>query len=65
MIRFGDEAKAWYWALNGAFSVLASVLSLAAAMALGFTAVAYAGAACYVAAVALLRWGARGDAART
>jgi hypothetical protein len=57
MIRFGDEAKAWYWALNGAFSVLASVLSLAAAMAVGFTAVAYAGAGCYVGAVLLFRWG--------
>ena len=57
MIRFGDEAKAWYWALNGAFSVLASVLSLAAAMAFGFAAVAYAGAGCYVAAVGLFRWG--------
>lgn len=59
MIRFGDDAKAWYWALNGAFSVLASVLSLAAAMAMGFTAVAYAGAGCYVAAVGLFRWGRR------
>lgn len=55
MIRFGDEGKPWYWAINGAFSVLASVLSLAAAMMVGHTAVAYVGIVCYVVALLLLR----------
>jgi hypothetical protein len=54
MIRFGDARKPWFWAVNGAFSVLASVSSLALSMHLGFTNVAYAGAALYVAAWALL-----------
>jgi hypothetical protein len=63
MIRFGDERKAWFWALNGAFSVLASVSSLALSMHLGFTAVAYAGAALYVAAWALLAGGGPTEAA--
>ncbi|MCA9726169.1 MAG: hypothetical protein R3E12_02580 [Candidatus Eisenbacteria bacterium] len=55
MIRFRDDAKPWFWAINGAFSVLASVLSLAAAMLIGHTAVAYVGTVAYVAAVLLLQ----------
>lgn len=55
MLRFGDENKAWYWALNGACGVLASVCSLALAMAFGFGAVAWIGVAGYVAAGLLLR----------
>lgn len=55
MLRFGDDAKAWFWALNGACGVLAGVCSLALAMALGFQSVAWIGVACYVAAGALLR----------
>ena len=55
MQRFGDESKAWYWALNGAAGVLASVLSLALSMELGFSTVAYLGAGLYVVAWLLLR----------
>lgn len=62
MVRFGDAAKAWFWALNGAFSVLGSVSSLALAMLVGHTAVAWIGAACYVAAVALFARGRRAGA---
>lgn len=54
MLRFGDDNKAWYWALNGACGVLASVCSLALAMAFGFAMVAWVGVACYAAAGVLL-----------
>ncbi|MBW2526274.1 MAG: hypothetical protein JRI23_18985 [Deltaproteobacteria bacterium] len=55
MRRFGDRNKAWFWAVNGAFSVLASVLSLGLAMQLGFSAVTWIGTAAYVLAWALVR----------
>jgi len=55
MLRFGDDAKAWYWAVNGACGVLAGVYSLALAMAFGFQAVAWIGVAGYVLAGCLLR----------
>jgi hypothetical protein len=65
MVRFGERNKAWYWALNGAAGVLASVVSLALAMALGYTAVAGMGAAGYLLAYWLLGWGgADGRSAR-
>ena len=44
----GDEAKAWFWALNGACGVFAGVCSLALAMAFGFEAVAWMGVGGYV-----------------
>jgi hypothetical protein len=50
MLRFGDDDKAWFWAINGACGVLAGVCSLAFAMALGFGAVAWIGVAGYVVA---------------
>jgi hypothetical protein len=50
MVRFGDDDKAWYWAINGACGVLAGVCSLAFAMAAGFSAVAWIGVTGYVAA---------------
>jgi hypothetical protein len=55
MVRFGDAAKPWFWAMNGAFSVLGSVSSLALAMLAGHEVVGFAGAACYGAAVVLFR----------
>jgi hypothetical protein len=55
MLRFGDGNKPWFWALNGAAAVLASVLSCALAIELGFTRVALVGAALYAAAALLLR----------
>ncbi|MGQ0723145.1 MAG: hypothetical protein ACT4PE_16470 [Candidatus Eiseniibacteriota bacterium] len=57
MIRFGDAAKPWFWAMNGAFSVVGSVSSLALAMLAGHEAVGFAGAVCYMAAVLLFRGG--------
>jgi spermidine synthase len=53
--RFGDEHKAWFWAVNGAAGVLASVGSLALAMSIGFSGVVWVGAGCYLAAAWLLR----------
>ncbi|MCU0864486.1 MAG: hypothetical protein MUC36_11870 [Planctomycetes bacterium] len=61
MLRFGDEAKAWYWAINGACGVLAGVCSLALAMAFGFLAVAWMGVIGYLIA-GLLFVGSQGRA---
>jgi len=55
LLRFGDQAKAWFWAINGAFGVLASVLSLALAMMFGFKAVLALGITAYVLAALLLK----------
>lgn len=55
MIRFGDTDKAWFWAVNGAAGVLASVGSLGLAMMLGFEKVVLIGAVLYLAAAVLLR----------
>jgi hypothetical protein len=50
MVRFGEPHKAWFWAVNGAASVVASVVSLALAMEMGFSRVAYLGVGLYVVA---------------
>jgi hypothetical protein len=55
MQRFGAASRAWFWALNGVAGVLASVLSLALSMEIGFSRVAALGAALYFVAWALLR----------
>jgi hypothetical protein len=55
MVFFGDQNRAWFWAINGACSVMASVLSLALAMTYGFTLVACVGAFFYLLAWLLLR----------
>jgi hypothetical protein len=55
MLRFGDGNKAWFWAQNGAASVLATVFSLATAMIVGFAHVVYLGVVAYLAAVLLFR----------
>jgi hypothetical protein len=57
MRRFGEPSRAWFWALNGVAGVLASVLSLALSMEIGFSRVAALGAALYVGAWVLLRVG--------
>jgi hypothetical protein len=59
MMRFGDGHKAWFWALNGAAGVLASVLSLALSMEFGFRTVAWLGAGLYAMAWGLGRGGAQ------
>jgi hypothetical protein len=55
MIRFGDELKPWFWALNGFFGVVASVLSLALSMEFGFHTVGFLGAGIYLVAWLALR----------
>lgn len=47
MVRFDERHKAWFWAVNGAASVLASVFALALSMYFGFTAAMYLGAGLY------------------
>ena len=54
MMRFGDAARPWYWALNGVAGVLASTLSLALSMEIGFSRVAALGAGLYAVAWWLL-----------
>jgi hypothetical protein len=54
MIRFGDGNRAWFWAMNGTVSVLASVSSLALAMVFGFSGVILVGAALYASACVVL-----------
>jgi hypothetical protein len=62
MVRFGDAHKAWFWAVNGAAGVLASVLGLALSMEIGFLRVALLGAGCYVVSTVLLLGRPAGDA---
>jgi MFS family permease len=51
--RRQPEHLAWAWAVNGATSVLGSVLAMLVALLLGFRFVALAGAGCYVLALLL------------
>ncbi|MCU0862409.1 MAG: hypothetical protein MUC36_01335 [Planctomycetes bacterium] len=51
----GSTLVPWAWGLNGAASVLASVLAVAIGMQLGFTAALGAGFACYLGALLLHR----------
>lgn len=53
MLRFGEANRSWFWAVNGAASVLASVSTLALAMAWGFTRVLWFGVAAYAIAALL------------
>ncbi len=50
MVHFGERRKAWHWAVNGFFGVLAAVLSLALSMAWGYRLVGLVAAACYAVA---------------
>src|SRR5262249_11345087 len=52
---FGQHNRAWFWAVNGAASVLASVFSLAFAIVAGFFATAVVGAGFYAIAYLLVR----------
>lgn len=45
----------WAWAINGCFSVLAPILTMALAMAIGFKGVLWLGAIAYLSAFVLLR----------
>jgi hypothetical protein len=55
MIRFGDANKAWYWAINGALGVFASIASLALAMVIGFNNTVLLGALIYVVSALLIK----------
>jgi len=55
LMRFPSEQRAWFWAVNGAFGVLASALSVALAMTLGLRNTALLGAAAYVVAALLFQ----------
>jgi hypothetical protein len=48
--RDGDTLIAWAWGVNGAVSVVASILAALLALSLGFSAVLTIGAICYVGA---------------
>jgi len=54
-----DGLVSWAWAVNGAASVVGSILAVAAALVLGFTAVGVLAAACYVVAALSVTTGAR------
>jgi hypothetical protein len=54
MANFDDQDRSWYWAINGATSVLGSVLALVIALLAGFFVVLGAAAVCYVLAAATL-----------
>ena len=55
MLRFGDVGKPWFWAINGVFGVVASVMSLALSMEFGFLMVGQLSALIYLVAWACLR----------
>jgi len=46
-----DGLVAWAWAVNGAASVIGSILAVVAALVIGFTGVGFLAAACYIIAV--------------
>jgi len=54
MIRFGDENKPWFWAVNGAFSVVGSALSVGISMLFGFSAVILLAVGAYTLAIIVL-----------
>ncbi len=54
MMLFGEENRAWFWAVNGAISVLASVSTLALSMTFGFSRVMLGAIVCYAIAALLV-----------
>jgi hypothetical protein len=63
MVTFKDDNKPWFWAMNGAAGVLASVFSLALSMLVGFFAAGLLGSVFYLLAYGLLLAG-REDVAK-
>ncbi len=55
MARFGEANRGWFWAVNGATSVLASVSTLVLALAFGLSRVLLVGVVCYAIAALVLR----------
>ncbi len=60
--RFPGMAP-WFWGVNGAASVCASVLATAIALSFGIAAAFWTGFGCYVLALAAFRWATRAGAA--
>jgi hypothetical protein len=56
---------AWYWGINGAFSVISSVLAVVVAVFWGITATLLVGVTVYVIALLCLRSGRNPDLAST
>jgi hypothetical protein len=54
MSCFDDGDRSWYWAVNGATSVLASVLAIVVALVAGFSTVLGAALVCYLLAALTL-----------
>src|SRR5437762_2028994 len=54
-----DGLVAWAWAVNGAASVIGSILAVVAALTIGFTVVGFLAAACYFLAVVPSAFGLR------
>jgi hypothetical protein len=54
-----DAPTAWYWAINGAFSVISSVLAVIVAVFWGVTMTLLVGLLAYVAALVALTWNRR------
>jgi hypothetical protein len=52
--RDPQSIRAWYWAMNGMASVLATVLALVSAMTIGFVGTVALGAAVYAIAGSVL-----------
>jgi hypothetical protein len=57
--RRGHDITAWLWGINGAMSVVASVLCVVIAMSFGIHVAFMTGVGCYVVALATLHFGAR------
>ncbi len=55
MIRFGDGNKAWFWAINGAAGVLATIFSLAISMTIGIINTVFLGVLVYFIAAILMK----------
>src|SRR5262249_9070901 len=53
------QLTAWCWGVNGATSVLASVLAVALALTFGIAATYWTGVACYLAALGMFVWAGR------
>jgi hypothetical protein len=60
--RGGEGLTAWLWGINGAMSVVASVLSVVIAMSYGIPASWWTGVACYAVALVAIRRATRLEA---
>jgi hypothetical protein len=63
--RHEGAPAAWYWGINGAFSVISSVLAVVVAVFWGITATLLVGVTAYVVALLCLRSGRNPDLVST